>query len=46
MKRAVIFIIALLAILTGYSQRIYFCEKHTESGEPIGPSTKCLFRSN
>jgi len=40
MKRAVLFIILSLIILTVYSQRIYFCENYTTSGEPIGPSMK------
>jgi hypothetical protein len=40
MKRAVLFMILSMVILSGYSQRIYFCEKYTDSGEPIGPATK------
>jgi hypothetical protein len=40
MKRTALFIILLFAIFTSYSQRIYFCENYTQSGEPIGPSTK------
>lgn len=40
MKKTVLFIILSMVILAGYSQRLYFCEKYTDSGEPIGPSTK------
>jgi hypothetical protein len=40
MKKAVLLSILSMIILAGYSQRIYFCENYTTSGEPIGPSTK------
>ena len=40
MKRLSLIVFMSLVVLSGFSQRIYFCENHTQSGEPIGPSTK------
>ncbi len=40
MKRLVLIVFLSMVIFMGYSQRIYFCENYTQSGEPIGPSTK------
>ena len=40
MKKVGLFIFFSVLILAGYPQRIYFCENYTQSGEPIGPSTK------
>ncbi len=40
MKKFALLFILSIALSAGYSQRIYFCENYTQSGEPIGPSNK------
>jgi len=40
MKKAFLFILLSIVFQSGYSQRIYFCDNYTATGEPIGPSTK------
>jgi hypothetical protein len=39
-KVFLLFITLYVLVISAYSQRIYFCENYTQSGEPIGPSTK------
>jgi hypothetical protein len=46
MKRVVSIVLLSMVMLTGYTQRIYFCENYTQSGEPIGPSTKLSSPAN
>ena len=40
MRRVIWSVFLAMIVATGISQRIYFCENYTASGEPISPSSK------
>jgi hypothetical protein len=39
MKKLLLFLAAAWISVSGFAQRLYFCEKYTDAGEPIGAGT-------